>query len=104
MRYRGICRCGKVAFEIEGEFTADQPVSRPAGPGTPATLRSVPRGRLRLPASEECIGVYTYDRQVVGHRFCRTCGIHLYGEDLGAVHSPMAYVNPDCVETVDLAG
>ena len=104
MLYKGICGCGKVAFEIDGEFAAASSSNRQACPGTNAPLRCIPRGRLRLPATEESIGAYTFNDQVVGHRFCHACGIHLYGEDLGAGQSPMAYVNPECVETVDLAG
>ena len=101
MRYRGICQCGHVAFEIEGEFAAAAASGRSASAGMGVPLWGIPRDSLRLSATEQSIGVYTLNDQLVGHRFCGLCGIHLYGEEIGPKDTAKAYVNPDCLQAVD---
>jgi hypothetical protein len=61
-------------------------------------LWAIPRDRLRLLASDGDIGAYTFNETVVGHRFCGTCGMHLYGEQIGERDDRLAYVNIDCID------
>ena len=97
MRYKGICQCGKVAFELDDELAGAAAFHCAACTRKDTPLWGIPRDRLRLLASEEGIGAYTFNGHIVGHRFCRTCGVHLYGEDLDGTGRGMAYVNVDCI-------
>ncbi|NLD53061.1 MAG: hypothetical protein GX652_00185 [Burkholderiaceae bacterium] len=119
MARRGTCRCGAVAFEVDGDQACDRRDRAPEAGSAPArgarvaglsrahtgltgVLWAVPRARIRLRPPEPAIGAFTYSGWLVGHRFCATCGTHLFGEEIveeGADRAPaMAYVNRECLE------
>ena len=108
MQLKAACRCGAVAFEVEGEpgNQADRlPVERRQDVRQDArhdVLWSVPRARIRMRAPEPAIGAFTYSGWLVGHRFCAACGMHLFGEEIAEQGEgcavPMAYVNRECLE------
>src|SRR5437899_12566076 len=103
MLYRGSCHCGAIAFEVEGELTGAVACNCSICSRKGALLWAVPRDRLRLLTPEQEIGRYAFNRHVIEHRFCRTCGIHPYAEATGAGAGRAAYVNIRCLENLDLA-
>ena len=40
---------------------------------------------------------------MIKHRFCRTCGIHAYGEGVDPKGNRMVAINIRCLEGIDLA-
>ncbi len=102
MVYQGSCHCGKIALEVEGEITEAMSCNCSLCSRKGSLLWFVPRDKLRLLTSEEDVGTYTFNKHVIQHHFCGTCGIHPYAE---AVHKgkPMAAVNIRCLESIDLA-
>jgi len=62
----------------------------------------VPRERLHVLTAEADIDTYTFNKHVIKHRFCRTCGIHPYGEGTDPTGNPMAAINIRCLEGIDL--
>lgn len=103
MIYKGGCHCGKVALEVEGELTGVMACNCSICSRKGSLLWFVPRDRLRLLASQEGIGTYTFNKHVIKHHFCRTCGIHPYAEAVDKKGNPMAAINIRCLEGVDLA-
>ncbi|RFC36731.1 MAG: hypothetical protein DID90_2727553697 [Candidatus Nitrotoga sp. LAW] len=63
----------------------------------------VPREKLRLLTPENEISTYTFNKHIIKHRFCPTCGIHPYGEGVGPNGNNMAAINIRCIEGIDLA-
>jgi hypothetical protein len=51
---------------------------------------------------EEEIGTYTFNKHVIKHRFCQTCGIHPYGEGSDPNGNKVAAINLRCIEGIDL--
>lgn len=102
MLYKGSCHCGKVAFAVEGELTGAVACNCSICSRKDSLLWCVPRDKLRLPTSEEGIGTYTFNKHVIEHRFCQTCGIHPFGEDVDSKGNRMAYINIRCLEDVEL--
>ncbi len=103
MKYRGSCHCGHIAFEVEGDIdgalSCNCSICRRKG----SLLWFVPRDRLQLLTPEDNASTYTFNKHVIKHRFCPTCGIHPYGEGVGPDGKPMAAINIRCLEDVDLA-
>ena len=62
----------------------------------------VPRDQLRLLTSEADLGTYTFNKHVIKHHFCQTCGIHPYGEGTDPKGNRMAAINIRCLEGIDL--
>lgn len=104
MKYVGSCHCGNVKFEAEGEpiasvLSCNCSICQRLG----SLLWFVPRGRLTLLTPEDNAGTYLFNKHLIRHRFCKTCGIQPYAEAKAPDGQPMAAVNVRCIEGIDLA-
>jgi hypothetical protein len=63
----------------------------------------VPRDTLRLSTPDENASTYTFNKHVIKHRFCASCGIHPYGEGTDPKGNRIAAINIRCLEDIDLA-
>jgi hypothetical protein len=103
MKYQGSCHCGQVKFEAEGELEQLLACNCSICSRKGSLLWFVPRASLRLLTPDENARTYTFNRHVIKHRFCPTCGLHPYGEGTDPDGNEMAAVNIRCLEDVDLA-
>ncbi len=103
MRYTGSCHCGNIAFEIEGAL--DQAIecncSHCSRKGY--LLWFVPREQFRITGGEQSLATYTFNKHVIQHHFCATCGCAPFGFGKDRSGNAMAAVNARCLEGVDLA-
>src|SRR3954470_13173168 len=81
MVHQGSCHCGKVTFEVEGALTAALSCNCSICSKKAALLWALPRPQVRFQSGENELGHYLFNRHVIAHRFCPTCGIHTHGED-----------------------
>ena len=103
MIYKGSCHCGKIAFEVEGEVSGAMACNCSICSRKGSLMWFVPRDKLRLRTAQEDIATYTFNKHVIRHYFCKTCGIHPYGEGVDPKGNPMAAINIRCLEDFDLA-
>ncbi|MDC7682738.1 GFA family protein [Asticcacaulis sp. BYS171W] len=100
--HQGSCHCGKIAFAVEGDFSeaidCNCSICRRKG----SLLAFVPRDKLVLSTPEADISTYTFNKHIIQHHFCGTCGTSPFGEGKGPDGSAMAAVNLRCVPDVDL--
>jgi hypothetical protein len=102
VKYNGSCHCGKTAFEVEGDLNGAMACNCSMCSRKGSLLWFVPREQLRLLTSDEDVGTYTFNKHVIKHRFCQTCGIHTYGEGLDPKGDQIAAINIRCLEEIDL--
>lgn len=102
MTHKGSCHCGAVAFEVEGELTGAMACNCSICSRKGSLLWFVPRDRFRLLTSADALSTYTFNKHVIKHNFCRTCGIHPYGEGTDRQGNRMAAVNIRCLEGIEL--
>jgi hypothetical protein len=62
----------------------------------------VPRDCLTVFTPEAEIATYTFNKHVIKHRFCPTCGIHPYGEGTDSAGNRMAAINIRCLDGLEL--
>lgn len=103
MNYKGSCHCGAVAYQVEGEIKSAMECNCSLCQRKGALLWFVPRDSLKLLTPEGASRTYKFNKEVIQHRFCPTCGIHPYAEGTDAKGERMAAVNVRCLEGVDLA-
>jgi hypothetical protein len=77
VKYKGSCHCGKVVFEVEGELQGAMACNCSMCSRKGSLLWFVPREQLTVLTPEKDIGTYTFNKHLIKHRFCQTCGIHL---------------------------
>lgn len=100
MLYTGSCHCGKVRFEVEGEIDGACACNCSMCARKGSLLWFVPRDALRLQTPDEDIATYLFNKHVIRHRFCPSCGIHPFAEGTDPKGNAMAAVNLRCVGVV----
>ena len=104
MKHAGSCHCGRIAFELDAEVTdaidCNCSMCRRKG----SLLAFFPREALRLTTPESDMSTYHFNKHVIAHHFCATCGIAPFSEGTDPrTGSRVAAVNVRCLPDVDLA-
>jgi hypothetical protein len=85
MTYEGGCTCGAVAFEVEGEpaelMECNCSICKPKG----YLHWFVPEDSFHLKTARAVLGEYTFNKHMLHHRFCTTCGVSPFVEGPGTV-------------------
>ncbi|RYE88900.1 MAG: GFA family protein [Oxalobacteraceae bacterium] len=100
--HQGSCHCGQIKFEVDGTIDSGLACNCSICLRKGSLLWFVPRTALRLQTPESDMATYTFNRHVIQHRFCPTCGIHPFGEGRAPDGTATAAVNIRCIEGVDL--
>ena len=103
MLYKGSCHCGKIAFEVEGELSGAIACNCSICSRKGTLMWFVPRDQLRLLTPAEDMATYTFNKHVIQHHFCPSCGMHPFGVGVDPKGNRMAAVNIRCLEHLDLA-
>jgi hypothetical protein len=103
MKHRGSCHCGNVAFEVEGQVDSAIACNCSICQRKGSLLWFAPREQFRLLTPEENAATYVFNKHVIKHRFCTTCGMHPYAEGVDPKGNRIAAVNLRCLEDFDLA-
>lgn len=99
--YTGSCHCGRIRFEVDGELEGAIACNCSLCSRKGALMWFVPRDRLKLLSPESDLATYTFNKHVIRHRFCPTCGIHPFGEGKDREGRAMAAINVRCLEDID---
>jgi hypothetical protein len=102
MNYKGSCHCGRVAFEVEGEISSAMSCNCSMCQRKGTLMWFVPHDKLHLLTPDENASTYMFNKHVIKHRFCSTCGIHPYGEGTDPKGNRIAAINIRCLEDIDL--
>ena len=102
MPYHGSCHCGRVAFDVDGTIQSAMSCNCSICQRKGALMWFVPRDALKLTTPPENLDTYTFNKHVIKHHFCPTCGMHPYGEGVDRQGNPMAAVNIRCLEGIEL--
>jgi hypothetical protein len=102
MVHKGSCHCGSIRFEVEGDIDSGMACNCSMCLRKGSLLWFVARDKLRLLMPDAAASTYMFNKHVIKHRFCSTCGIHAYGEAPGPGGAQMAAINLRCLEDIDL--
>lgn len=102
MLHVGGCHCGRIAFEVDGEFRQAMDCNCSLCRKRGGLLAFSPRSSLKLKTPVENLSTYTFNRHVIRHHFCSTCGIAPFGEGRGPDGAETAAINLRCLPDFDL--
>lgn len=102
MQYTGSCHCGQIRFEVEGELSGALACNCSICQRKGSLLWFVPRNSLSLLTPESDAATYTFNKHIIKHRFCKTCGMHPFGEGVDPKGNAIAAVNIRCLEGIEL--
>ena len=103
MVHQGRCHCGRIAFEIDGDLAQVMECNCSHCSRKGYLLWFVPRQQLRLVTPESDLASYTFNKHVIKHHFCATCGCAPFGFGPAPSGAATAAVNVRCLEGIDLA-
>ncbi|OEZ49438.1 MULTISPECIES: GFA family protein [unclassified Duganella] len=102
MKYQGSCHCGNVKFEAEGEITSAMSCNCSMCQRKGTLMWFVPRPSMHLLTPDANASTYLFNKHLIKHRFCPTCGISPYSEGVAPNGDAMAAINIRCIEGIDL--
>jgi hypothetical protein len=102
MSFKGSCHCGRLAYTVDEDPPAramecNCSFCRRVG----ALHHFTTPDKFRREADEADIQVYLFNKHVIRHMFCKTCGGAPFAEGQGP-KGPMVEINLRCAEGVDL--
>jgi hypothetical protein len=102
--YSGSCHCGNVRYEAEMDLSGkviacNCSMCRRKG----SLLSFVPAARFKLLAGEGAMTNYQFNKKVIDHLFCSTCGVTSFARGRGPDGSQMIAINARCLDGVDAA-
>jgi hypothetical protein len=101
MVYRGACHCGRIAFEVEGDLGQVMECNCSHCSRKGYLLWFVPRDKLALHTPETDLATYTFNKRVIKHHFCPTCGCAPFGFGIDPSGAATAAVNVRCLDGVE---
>jgi len=101
--HQGSCHCGRIAFEVAGEFSDVKECNCSHCSRKGYLLWFVPREQLHLKCADDSYGTYRFNKHAIAHHFCPICGCAPFATGKGASGAATAAINVRCLEGVDLA-
>ena len=63
----------------------------------------VPANQFKLLSGEKDLTEYRFNKKVIQHLFCKTCGVQSFGRGKGPDGSDTVMINLRCVDNVDFS-
>ncbi len=101
--YTGGCHCGKVRFEVDLALGTVIECNCSICSKTGSLLAFVPTSQFRLLSGQDALTDYQFNKHVIHHLFCSSCGIRSFAKGKAPDGSEMRAINVRCLEGVDLA-
>lgn len=103
-KYTGGCHCGKVRFEVDMDLGEVVSCNCSMCSKRGSLLAFVPAENFKLISGEGDLTDYQFNKKVIHHLFCSTCGILSFGRGAGPDGKEMVAVNVRCLDDVDAEG
>lgn len=101
-KHTGSCHCGKVRYEVEGDFSKGIECNCSMCARKGSILSFVPATKFKLLSGEDSLTDYQFNKHVIHHLFCSTCGVTSFARGQMPDGSPMVAVNVRTLEDFDL--
>lgn len=101
--HAGGCHCGAVRFEAEAEITQGMTCNCSICHKRGSVLSFIPATAFTLLQGEDRLTSYTFNKRVIDHLFCATCGILPFAKGAMPDGTKMVALNLRCVDGLDLA-
>ena len=99
--YTGSCQCGAVAYEVDVDVSAPTACNCSRCRRLGSLLAFAPRSAFTLLKGEGATTEYRFNKHVIHHLFCTTCGIQSYATGRGPDGSEIVAINVNCLDGID---
>ena len=100
--YQGGCQCGAVRYEVDADIGEVMSCNCSRCSKLGWLLTFVTPDKFKLTKGENATTDFKFNKHVINHRFCSTCGIESYADGIGPGGQKMFAVNVRCLDGIDL--
>ena len=102
--YTGGCHCQKVRFEVAMEEPLTEVMSCNCSICSKRgwLLTFVPASAFTLLQGEHEVTKYNFNKNLIDHLFCKTCGTASYGAGSDEAGNKMVAINVRCLDGIDI--
>lgn len=102
MKYTGGCHCGAVTYEAEMELIKAITCNCSHCSKKGFILAFIPADQFTLFSGEDNLTLYEFNKKMIQHLFCKTCGVESFARGKGQEGTPTAMINVRCLDNIDL--
>jgi|SRR5579883_392655 len=99
--HSGGCHCGKVRYEVQTDLQRRMDCNCSICSRRGSILTFVGADDFRLLQGEGALTDYQFNKHVIHHLFCSTCGVASFARGKGADGKEMVAVNVRCLDDFD---
>jgi hypothetical protein len=100
-KHSGGCHCGRVRYEVETDLAQVMSCNCSICQKRGALLTFVKAPQFKLLAGENALTDYQFNKKIIHHLFCRTCGVGSFARGRAPDGSEMVAVNVRCLDDID---
>ena len=101
--YAGGCHCGKVRFEATTDLGQAMACNCSICQKHGLMLTFVGEAQFKLLSGQGELGDYQFNKKVIHHQFCRSCGLEPFARGAKPDGTPTIAVNVRCLDGVDVS-
>lgn len=100
--YSGSCQCGAVAYDVSVDLSSTISCNCSRCRRVGSILAFTPIDQFKLKTGEGATTTYQFNKHVIDHKFCKTCGVQAYSIGTNPKGEKMAAINVRCLDGVDV--
>jgi hypothetical protein len=100
-KYSGGCHCGKVRYEVTTDLMSVISCNCSICSKRGWLLTFVPKDAFTLVSGEDEVTDYQFNKHLIHHLFCTTCGTASYAVGSDPAGNEMIAINVRCLDEVD---
>ena len=101
--HHGGCHCGKVRYRVTMALDTAMSCNCSICSKKGHLLSFAPDSAFVLESGADALTDYQFNKQIIHHNFCATCGIQSFARGTAPDGSKMVAINVRCLDGVDLA-
>lgn len=98
----GGCHCGKVRYEVTTDLTRVASCNCSICSRLGALFTFVSPSQFDLLSGEDALTDYQFNKKVIHHLFCSTCGVESFARGTGPDGKQVVAINVRCLDGVNL--
>ena len=100
----GGCHCGKVRYQVATDLAKLVSCNCSICSKHGLILTFVPEAQFKLLSGAEELQEYLFNKHVIHHQFCRTCGVEPFARGTApGTNTPTVAINVRCLDGIDVA-
>ena len=99
----GGCHCGKIRYQVALDLKSAMTCNCSYCSKKGFILAFVPQNQFKLLSGENNLTEYQFNKKVIQHLFCKTCGVQSFGRGKAPDGSPTVMINLRCLDNFDFS-